>query len=75
LIDLTDLLCFGSSAVLVGSKLKLGVGIVLRSLVTSQDGTLPVSVYFRLACKTNRNRLSLSNQYNFITFLIMLHFH
>ena len=30
-----DLPCFGASSVLVGSELKLGVGIVLRSVPTS----------------------------------------
>jgi len=57
-----DLLCFGLSAVLVETKLKLGVGIVLRSSVTSQDGTILVSVYFRLAQQTIQNRASTSNQ-------------
>ena len=57
-----DLLCFGLSAVIVESKLKLGVGIVLRSSVTSQDGTILVSVYFRLAQQTIQNRASPSNR-------------
>jgi hypothetical protein len=32
LIDLIDLTCFGVSGMLVGGKLKLGVGIVVRSV-------------------------------------------
>ena len=35
MIDLMDLPCFGVSGVLVGSKLKLGVSIVLCSVQSS----------------------------------------